>query len=80
MKCLYKTVVFELSLYYGLLMIVLPLIYAVTYHVSFVSVFSVEWFAVALFMYPIVLIVSMIHYSYRRMKKNSRLQTKRLNN
>ncbi|MBO0475370.1 hypothetical protein IGL98_003281 [Enterococcus sp. DIV0840] len=73
MKRLYKSVVFEMSLYYGLLAIVLPLIYAVTYHLSFMSVFSVEWFAVTLFMYPIVLILSMIRYGYHRMRKTSHL-------
>ncbi|MGX7150134.1 hypothetical protein [Enterococcus ureasiticus] len=73
MKRLYKSVVFEMSLYYGLLAIVLPLIYAVTYYLSFMSVFSVEWFAVTLFMYPIVLILSMIRYGYHRMRKTSHL-------
>ena len=73
MKHLFKTVVFEMSLYYGLLAIVLPLIYAVTYHVSFMSVFSVEWLAVAVFMYPIVLILAAIRYSYGRMRKSSHI-------
>ena len=71
MKHLFKTVVFEMSLYYGVLALVLPLIYAVTYHVSFMSVFSIEWLAVTLFMYPIVLILSTIRYSYYRMRKTS---------
>ncbi|MGX7243844.1 hypothetical protein ACWOC1_03220 [Enterococcus quebecensis] len=71
MKRLYKTVIFEMSMYYGALSIVLPLIYAVTYHVPFMSVFSVEWFAVTLFIYPIVLIVSMIRYSYQKLRKAS---------
>ncbi|WP_348921130.1 hypothetical protein [Enterococcus rotai] len=71
MKHLFKTVVFEMSLYYGLLALVLPLIYAVTYHVAFISVFSIEWLAVTLFMYPIVLILSTIRYSYYRMRKTS---------
>ncbi|WP_086314546.1 hypothetical protein A5821_002126 [Enterococcus sp. 7F3_DIV0205] len=71
MKRLYKTVVFEMSVYYGVLAIVMPLIYAVTNHISFISVFSLEWLAVTLFMYPIVLILSMIRYSYYRMKKMS---------
>ncbi|MEI5990656.1 hypothetical protein [Enterococcus crotali] len=71
MKRLYKTVVFEMSLYYGLLAILLPLIYAVTYHLSFMSVFNLEWLAVTLFIYPIVLIVAMIRYSYYRVRKTS---------
>lgn len=71
MKHLFKTVVFEMSLYYGLLAIVLPLIYAVTYHVSFMSVFSVEWLAVTVFMYPIVLILAAIRYGYGRMRKST---------
>ncbi|OTN88566.1 hypothetical protein A5819_001047 [Enterococcus sp. 7E2_DIV0204] len=71
MKNLFKTVVFEMSLYYGLLALVLPLIYAVTYHVAFISVFNVEWFAVTVFIYPIVLILSAIRYSYGRMRKSS---------
>ncbi|MBO0423262.1 hypothetical protein BCR22_05035 [Enterococcus plantarum] len=73
MKRVFKTVVFEMSLYYGLLAIVLPLIYAVTYHVSFMSVFSVEWLAVTLFIYPIVLILSTIRYGYGRMRKTTHL-------
>ncbi|MBM7690086.1 hypothetical protein BCR24_03570 [Enterococcus ureilyticus] len=73
MKRLFKTVVFEMSLYYGLMALVLPLIYAVTYHVAFISVFNVEWFAVTLFMYPIVLVLSAIRYSYGRMRRTSRL-------
>ncbi|ALS02591.1 hypothetical protein ATZ33_14760 [Enterococcus silesiacus] len=71
MKRLYKTVVFEMSLYYGLLAIVLPLIYAVTYHISFMSVFNLEWLAVTLFIYPIVLVISMIRYGYYRVRKTS---------
>ncbi|MBO0446779.1 hypothetical protein JZO78_10510 [Enterococcus ureilyticus] len=73
MKRLFKTVVFEMSLYYGLMALVLPLIYAVTYHVAFISVFNIEWFAVTLFMYPIVLVLSAIRYSYGRMRRTSRL-------
>lgn len=73
MNRFFKTVVFEMSLYYGVLAMVLPLIYAVTYHVSFMSVFSVEWFAVTLFMYPIVLIFAMIRYGCSQMKKTSHL-------
>ncbi|EOL45153.1 hypothetical protein [Enterococcus caccae] len=73
MKRLFKTVVFEMSLYYGVLAIVLPLIYAVTYHVGIVSVFNVEWFAVTVFMYPAVLVLSAIRYGYCRMRKTSHL-------
>lgn len=71
MKRLYRSVVFEMSLYYGLLAIVLPLIYAVTYHISFMSVFNLEWLAVTLFIYPIVLVISMIRYGYYRVRKTS---------
>lgn len=73
MKQLFKTVVFEMSLYYGLMALVLPLIYAVTYHVAFVSVFNVEWFAVTVFMYPVVLVLSAIRYGYCRIRKTSHL-------
>ncbi|MCA5011970.1 MULTISPECIES: hypothetical protein [unclassified Enterococcus] len=71
MKGSYKTVVFETSLYYILLAIVLPLIYAVTYHVAFLSVFTTEWLAVTLFLYPIVLVLSTIRYGYIRIRKTS---------
>ncbi|WP_207696405.1 hypothetical protein DOK67_0000781 [Enterococcus sp. DIV0212c] len=71
MKRLYKSVVFEMSLYYGMLAVVLPLIYAVTYQVSFISVFNAEWLAVTVFMYPIVLVLSAIRYGYGRMRKTS---------
>ncbi|EOI06792.1 hypothetical protein UAY_00134 [Enterococcus moraviensis ATCC BAA-383] len=71
MKRLFKSVVFEMSLYYGVLAVVLPLIYAVTYHVSYLSVFSAEWFAVTVFMYPVVLVLSAIRYGYGRMRKTS---------
>ncbi|MFD1900889.1 hypothetical protein [Enterococcus termitis] len=73
MKHLYKTMMFETSLYYGLLAIVLPLIYAVTYHVTFISVFNTEWLAVTLFLYPIILLLSTIRYGYSRMRKASHL-------
>ncbi|MBO0440351.1 hypothetical protein [Candidatus Enterococcus ikei] len=73
MKRLYKSVVFEMSLYYGMVAVVLPLIYAVTYHVSFISVFSAEWLAVTVFMYPVVLVLSAIRYGYGRMRKTSHI-------
>ena len=73
MKHLFKTVVFEMSLYYGLLALVLPLIYAVTYHVAFISVFNAEWFAVTVFMYPVVLILAAIRYGYYRMRRTSHI-------
>ncbi|MEI5992818.1 hypothetical protein [Candidatus Enterococcus mansonii] len=69
----YKTVVFETSLYYSLIAIMLPLVYAVTNHVSFISVLSVEWLAIVLFIYPIVLLFSGIRYGFHRIKKTSDL-------
>lgn len=66
----YKSYVVEMSLYYGLLVLVLPLIYAVTNHLSFLVVFPMEWFAVSLFLYPIVWLLSAIRYGIHRAKKN----------
>lgn len=73
MKALYKSVLLEMSLYYGLLALVLPLIYAVTYDVAFLSVFTAEWLAVTVFIYPVVLLLSAIRYGYCRMRKPSHL-------
>lgn len=67
----YKSYVVEMSLYYGLLVLVLPLIYAVTNHLSFLSVFRIEWFAISFFLYPGVLLLSAIRYGLHRSKKPS---------
>lgn len=68
MKQFYRSLVFEMSLYYLLLVFSLPLVYAVTYHLPFMEVYNIEWFAVSLFCYPVVLIFSAVRYIYRRMK------------
>ena len=73
MKGAYKEVLIEISLYYGLIAMVLPLIYAVTYHTPLWSVFTMEWLAVTLFLYPIALILSTIGYGYSRIRKTSHL-------
>ena len=43
MNSSYLSYVFELSLYYLLLIMSLPLVYAVTYHLSFSSMYTSEW-------------------------------------
>lgn len=73
MKISYKTYVVEMSLYYGLLALMLPLIYAVTNQLVLMSVFSMEWLCVTVFLYPIVLLLSAVRYSFQRMKKASHL-------
>jgi predicted membrane metal-binding protein len=65
----YTSIVYEMSLYYGLLAVVLPLIYAVTNQLSFLAVFSIEWLAVSVFLYPIVLILAVIRYAIYHFKK-----------
>lgn len=69
MKQLYKSMVFEMTLYYLLLIFCLPLVYAVTYHLSFMEVFNAEWFAVSLFCSPLIFIFAAVRYGYRRVKE-----------
>ena len=71
MKRLYKILVIEISSFYGLLAVILPFVYAVTYELAFTAVFTAEWLAVTLFLYPIVLVLSTVYYGWKRMKKIS---------
>ncbi|EOL45473.1 hypothetical protein RV11_GL000094 [Enterococcus phoeniculicola] len=68
MKNSYRGIIFEMSLIYGLLAISLPLVYAVTYHLSFTGIYSAEWLAVSLFLYPIVLLLGAVRYGYQKVK------------
>lgn len=71
MKCSFKEFVFEMSLYYGLIALALPLIYAVTNQLSFMSVFGTEWLAVTLFLSPIIVLLSVIRYSFHKLRETS---------
>lgn len=55
MNSSYLSYVFELSLYYLLLIMSLPLVYAVTYHLSFSSMYTSEWLMISVFLSPLVL-------------------------
>ena len=61
MNSSYLSYVFELSLYYLLLIMSLPLVYAVTYHLSFSSMYTSEWLMISVFLSPLVL--SICRYS-----------------
>lgn len=56
MNSSYLSYVFELSLYYLLLIMSLPLVYAVTYHLSFSSMYTSEWLMISVFLSPLVLL------------------------
>lgn len=68
MRYTYKSLLFEMSLYYILLVFCLPSVYAVTYHLPFMEVYTLEWLVLSFFCYPLVLLLSAIRYGYRRMK------------
>ncbi|MGC6770082.1 hypothetical protein [Enterococcus sp. LJL51] len=64
----FKSIVFELSLFYLLLAVGLPLVYAVTYHLPMMGIFSLEWLFACAAVYPLVLLLSAFRYSYQRLK------------
>jgi hypothetical protein len=68
-KCSYVSFVFELSLYYLLVMIGLPLVYAVTYHYPFEAVFTGGWLSFAVFLYPSVFFLAGLRYILTRWKQ-----------
>ncbi|MHC5228766.1 hypothetical protein ACYSNW_10850 [Enterococcus sp. LJL99] len=64
----YKSCLFVFSLYYALLAFSLPLVYAVTYHVSFMDVYTIDWLLFVLIFYPSVFLISAVRYGYHRIK------------
>ena len=64
----YKSIVFEVSLYYLIVVIGLPLVYAVTYHLPFTGIFSMEWLFLSIAFYPLVLLFSGFRYSLQRLR------------
>lgn len=64
MNSSYLSYVFELSLYYLLLIMSLPLVYAVTYHLSFSSMYTSEWLMISVFLSPLVLLFAGIRYGF----------------
>lgn len=65
----FKSIVFELTLYYMLLSVGLPLVYAVTYHLPAAGIFSLEWLGACVLIYPVVLLFSALRYSYQRVRR-----------
>ncbi|EGO9139762.1 hypothetical protein DW621_03080 [Enterococcus faecalis] len=72
MNSSYLSYVFELSLYYLLLIMSLPLVYAVTYHLSFSSMYTSEWLMISVFLSPLVLLFAGIRYGFARLKQQER--------
>ncbi len=74
MNSSYLSYVFELSLYYLLLIMSLPLVYAVTYHLSFSSMYTYtsEWLMISVFLSPLVLLFAGIRYGFARLKQQER--------
>lgn len=70
----YKSIVFELTLYYLIAVISLPLVYAVTCHLPFTGIFSAEWLGVSIILYPIVFLVSGLRYSFQRIRSRQRMR------
>lgn len=68
MKQSYKSYVFVFSLYYVLMALSLPLVYAVTYQVPFMDAYTIEWFSVILLLCPCVFLISAVRYGYHRIK------------
>ena len=64
----YKSIVFEMTLYYLIAVISLPLVYAVTYHLPFTGIFSIQWLGVSVVLYPAVLLLAAFKYSYQRIR------------
>lgn len=76
MNSSYLSYVFELSLYYLLLIMSLPLVYAVTYHLSFSSMYTSERLMISVFLSPLVLLFAGIRYGFARLKQQERQVTK----
>ncbi|EGO5241527.1 hypothetical protein ACT9SR_06120 [Enterococcus faecalis] len=72
MNSSYLSYVFELTLYYLLLIMSLPLVYAVTYHLSFSSMYTSEWLMISVFLSPLVLLFAGIRYGFARLKQQER--------
>ncbi|MBL1229884.1 hypothetical protein IW492_11640 [Enterococcus sp. BWB1-3] len=68
----YQSIVFELTLYYLIAVISLPLVYAVTYHLPFTGIFSAEWLGVSIMLYPIVFLLSGLRYSLQRIRSRQK--------
>lgn len=64
----FKAFVYETSFYYLLAIFWLPLVYAVTYHFSFMEMYSLEWFKVSLVLSPIILLFSGVRYLFSKRK------------
>lgn len=54
----------------------LPLVYAVTYHLSFSSMYTSEWLMISVFLSPLVLLFAGIRYGFARLKQQERQVTK----
>ena len=50
----------------------LPLVYAVTYHLSFSSMYTSEWLMISVFLSPLVLLFAGIRYGFARLKQQER--------
>ena len=50
----------------------LPLVYAVTYHLSFSSMYTSEWLIISVFLSPLVLLFAGIRYGFARLKQQER--------
>lgn len=68
----YKSIVFEMTLYYLIAVISLPLVYAVSYHLPFTGIFSAEWLGVSLMLYPFVFLLAGLRYSFQRIRSGQR--------
>lgn len=60
----FKTFLYETSFYYLLAIFWLPLVYAVTYHLSFMEMYSLDWFRASLIFSPVILFVACIRYFF----------------
>ena len=49
-----------------------PLVYAVTYHLSFSSMYTSEWLMISVFLSPLVLLFAGIRYGFARLKQQER--------
>ena len=64
----YKSILFIFSVYYVVVALSLPLVYAITYQLSFSTVYTLDWFFFVLMFYPLILFISGSHYCYQRIK------------
>lgn len=64
MNSSYLSYAFELSSYYLLLIMGLLLVYAVTYHLSFNSIYTSKWSMIFVFLSPLVLLSTGIRYGF----------------